>query len=47
MLESLETLEVKVSEIYNLSNDTRSIKIKDSKQLAVTQSVERQKIQGI
>ena len=39
VLEYLKTLEVKMSEIYNLSNDTRPINIKDSKQLAVTQSV--------
>ena len=40
MLEYLKTLEVKISEIYNLSNDTRSMQIKGGKQLAdLTQSV--------
>ena len=40
VLEYLRTLEVKISEIYNLSNDTRSMQIKGGKQLAdLTQSV--------
>ena len=40
MLEYLEALEVKMSEIYNLSNDTRSMQIIGDKQLAdLTQSV--------
>lgn len=33
VLEYLKTLEVKISEIYNLSNDTRSTQIKGDKQL--------------
>ena len=32
MLEYLKTLEVKISEIYNLSNDARSMQIKGDKQ---------------
>ena len=40
VLEYLKTLEVKISEIYNLSNDTRSMQIKGDKQLAdLTESV--------
>ena len=40
MLKYLKTLEVKISEIYNLSNDTRSMQIKGNKQLAdLTQPV--------
>ena len=40
VLEYLITLEVKISEIYNHSNDTRSMQIKGDKQLAdLTQSV--------
>ena len=40
MLEYLKTLEVKISEIYNLSNDTRSMQIKGDKQLEdLTQTV--------
>ena len=40
MLEYPKTLEVKISEIYNLSNDMRSMQIKGGKQLAdLTQSV--------
>ena len=40
MLEYLKTLEVKISEIYNLSSDTKSMQIKGDKQLAnLTQSV--------
>ena len=34
MLEYLKNLEVKISEIHNLSNDTRSMQIKGDKQLA-------------
>ena len=34
MLEYLKTLEIKISEIHNLSNDTRSMQIKGEKQLA-------------
>ena len=33
VLEYLKTLEIKISEIYNLSNDTRSTQIKGDKQL--------------
>ena len=40
VLKYLKTLEVKISEIYNLSNDTRSMQIKGDKQLAdLTESV--------
>ena len=40
VLENLKTLEVKISEIYYLSNDMRFIQIKDDKQLAdLTESV--------
>ena len=40
MLEYPKTVEVKISEIYNLSNDMRSMQIKGGKQLAdLTQSV--------
>ena len=40
VLKYLKTLEVKISEIYNLSNDTRSMQIKGNKQLAdLTQPV--------
>ena len=40
MLEYLKTLEVKKSEIYNLSNDTKSMQLKGNKLLAnLTQSV--------
>ena len=40
VLEYLKTREVKISEIYNLSNDTRSMQIKGNKQLAdLTQPV--------
>ena len=40
VLEYLKTLEVKISEIYNLSNDTRSMQIKGDKQLEdLTQTV--------
>ena len=42
MLEYLETLGLKLSVIYNLSNDTRSIQIKSDNELAdQTQSVKR------
>ena len=34
MLEYLKNLEVKISEIHNLSNDTRSMQIKGDKQPA-------------
>ena len=33
MLKYRKTLEVKISEIYNLSNDTRSMQIKGDKKL--------------
>ena len=33
LLKYLKALEVKISEIYNLSNDTRSMQIKDNKKL--------------
>ena len=40
MLEYPKTVEVKISEIYNLSNDMRSMQIKGGKQLVdLTQSV--------
>ena len=40
MLEYLQNLEVKISKIYNLSNNLRSLKIKGNKQLVnLTQSV--------
>ena len=40
MLEYLQNLEVKISKIYNLSNNLRSMKIKGDKQLVdLTQSV--------
>ena len=40
MLEYLQNLEVKISKIYNLSNNLRSMKIKGNKQLVnLTQSV--------
>ena len=40
VLEHLKTLEVQISERYNLSNDTRSVQIKGDKQLAdLTQSL--------
>ena len=40
VLEYVKTLEVKISEIYNFSNDTKSMQVKSDKQLAdLTQSV--------
>ena len=40
VLEYFKTLEVKISEIYNLSNDTSSMQVKGDKQLAdLTKSV--------